>query len=329
VTSVDGTGTGVGTSTESGSCTGCGSPVFDEERFCEACGAPVAPTGSAVPDAGPQDAEHRDPEPGPTEVDLDTVGAVTDRGYRRARNEDAVAGAAGDGWAAAVVCDGVASTSHAHLAARAAARTALAVIEAGSAGASDGGAAALVARSLDEAQRAVTSVATGTASDLELAPSTTAVVALVVGDVVHVGSVGDSRAYWLGASGSARTLTTDDSLAQDRIAEGTPADVAYADVDAHTITRWLGADAELTEPSVASIPIEEPGLVVLCTDGLWNYVEEPDRLLEASGEWPGRRPIEVARHLVTVALEAGGQDNVTVAVLPVGGSTSSVPTGLP
>ena len=180
-------------------------------------------------------------------------------------------------------------------------------------------AALLVVGALAEAQEAVSAVSAETDHPMELAPSTTAVVALVTPDTVHVAGVGDSRAYWFGRSGAARLLTTDDSLAQDRIAEGTPPDVAYADPDAHTITRWLGADADAGEPAVVSLQVDEPGLVVVCTDGLWNYVPEPEQMSEAMGGPNGLRPVDVARRLVSVALEAGGQDNVTVAVLAVEG----------
>ena len=110
--------------------------------------------------------------------------------------------------------------------------------------------------------------------------------------------VGDSRAYWFGASGTPALLTTDDSLAQDRIAEGTPADVAFADPDAHTITRWLGADADGGAPAVTSSRSTSPGWVVLCTDGLWNYAAEPERWRRRRATRPVCRPVDVARRLV-------------------------------
>ena len=63
------------------------------------------------------------------ERDLGVVAAVTDRGHRRPRNEDAMAIATADGRSVVVVCDGVASTANSHLASRAAADAVLAVLE--------------------------------------------------------------------------------------------------------------------------------------------------------------------------------------------------------
>ena len=70
---------------------------------------------------------------------------------------------------------------------------------------------------------------------------------------------------------------------------------------------------------MTSLPVTGAGWVVLCTDGLWNYVEEAERLAAAAGDLTGMRPGVVARRLVRFALDAGGQDNVTVAVLAVPG----------
>ena len=67
--------------------------------------------------------------------------------------------------------------------------------------------------------------------------------------------MGDSRAYWLGDAGGGRVLTVDDSWAEERIAEGIDAELAYADPGAHTITRWLGADAESFDPAVTLLDV--------------------------------------------------------------------------
>lgn len=155
----------------------------------------------------------------------------------------------------------------------------------------------------------------------DLAPSTTLVAAVATPERIVVGNVGDSRAYWLGHEpGTRRRLTTDDSSAQEYIADGMAPEEAYADPDAHTITRWIGADAD-SAPTVSSFDVTGPGHLIVCTDGLWNYFEDADQLallvpLDTSS------PMEIARQLTDAALDAGGLDNITVAVVPIGSATA-------
>ena len=109
----------------------------------------------------------------------------------------------------------------------------------------------------------------------------------------------------------------DDSWAQERIVEGIAPEVAYAEPDAHIITRWIGGEAESVTPTVVTLDVTEPGLLLVCSDGLWNYFEDPQRLLELIPDWAVTAPIEIARRLTDAALVAGGQDNITVVVAPV------------
>ena len=60
----------------------------------------------------------------------------------------------------------------------------------------------------------------------------------------------------------------------------------------------------------------EPGRLILCSDGLWNYAPSADlvaRLLEALPAESS--PVGVARALTDTALARGGHDNITVAVV--------------
>jgi serine/threonine protein phosphatase PrpC len=137
------------------------------------------------------------------------------------------------------------------------------------------------------------------------------------GPVITVCWVGDSRAYWLAAEGS-RRLTTDDSVAQEMVASGLLNEAeAMASVHAHVITRWLGAD--IPDPQAHLIRFEPtgPGVLLVCTDGLWNY-------LPAAGDLAGRSlpdavgdPLGVAGALLKFAMDAGGADNITVVLAPV------------
>lgn len=130
-----------------------------------------------------------------------------------------------------------------------------------------------------------------------------------------VANVGDSRAYWIGNDGENLLLSIDDSWERAALSAGWPESVARDPARQHEITAWLGPDAEPVAPHVARHRPEGAGLLVLCSDGLWNYAEPPDLLGALVGHSPDRRPSGVARHLVEAALAAGGSDNVTVAVL--------------
>jgi serine/threonine protein phosphatase PrpC len=295
-------------------CHSCASPVFDDELFCEACGMRL----SEPDDLGDQTALRRGTDR--EERDLGVMASVSDRGKRRPRNEDAMASATVGGRFAAVVCDGVASTANPDLAAQAAAHAAMAVLapllyagEWPAGNAVDD----LMNEAFLEAQREVVQVPEDEPGGNDLSPSTTMVAAVAISGRIVVGSVGDSRAYWLtpDRTGSA-VLTVDDSWAQERIAEGQDPRVAYADPDAHTITRWIGNDAQSVAPNLATFEVTEDGLLILCTDGLWNYFEVAELADLASGG--PSTPLAIARRLTDAALAAGGHDNVTVAVVPLG-----------
>jgi serine/threonine protein phosphatase PrpC len=134
------------------------------------------------------------------------------------------------------------------------------------------------------------------------------------GEIV-VANVGDSRAYWVGDDGRSLLLSVDDSWEHFATAAGLPESVARDPTRSHEITAWLGPDAELVDPHVVRHRPGGAGLLVLCSDGLWNYAESPESLRELVGRSTDRRPAGLARHLVQSAIDAGGADNVTVAVL--------------
>jgi len=155
------------------------------------------------------------------------------------------------------------------------------------------------------------------------APACTFVSAVVTGGAVTVGWVGDSRAYWIPRSRTGSTppvrLTEDDSWLAQGLAAGTLtlAD-AVADRRAHAITAWLGQDSDDVAPHIVTVEPEGPGVVVVCTDGLWNYLDDVDELAAALPAEALAAPLHAARELVEVALRCGGRDNITVAVLPFG-----------
>ncbi|URM91361.1 serine/threonine-protein phosphatase [Streptomyces sp. MRC013] len=261
------------------------------------------------------------------------VAAVSDRGLRHHRNEDAFAVSTAplpDGSAAvvAVVCDGVSSASRPDDASAAAARAADASLRAALPLGADPRQA--MHEAIVAASGAVDALADeppgdgpgGSGHDAyrhRNAPACTLVGAVAAGGLLVVGWVGDSRAYWVPDDRSvpAARLTEDDSWAAQMVAAGLMSEAeAYADERAHAITGWLGADSYELEPHVAVFRPERPGVVVVCTDGLWNYAEAAEEMARVLPADAAARPLHCARVLVGHALDGGGHDNVTVAVVP-------------
>ncbi len=332
-------------------CPTCGQPVNPSAWYCEACGGPLLPTSPPVPAAPPSGdtstqtrrlgarasqvvacpvcggvvgadgycqtcgakapslRDHFTAAPAPW------VGGVCDRGVQHHRNEDAMALWSEGGRAVLVVCDGVSTSVDSDVAAMAAAGRACDVLSARSSSGVGGDADDAMARALVEATtEANRAVIDTTAPDSTNAASATFAAAVVVGDRVHFANVGDSRVYFLGATGH-QLLSLDDSMAQAFIAEGMPREEAEALPRGHAITKWLGRDSVDATPRTGVLEVTEPGWLVVCSDGLWNYASTPDEL--AAQLPPDGDPLAVAQRLVTWANGRGGHDNVTVALARV------------
>ncbi|MEU9453887.1 PP2C family serine/threonine-protein phosphatase [Streptomyces sp. NPDC048277] len=290
-------------------CVACRAGRVDDDGYCENCGH-----------AQPRERDHMEQESGP-------VAAVSDRGLRHHRNEDAFTvghTALPDGTPAvlAVVCDGVSSATRPDEASMAASRAAgealLAALPQGT------HPQAALHEAIVAASQAVNALAEEPPSAREHTPHQNAPACTIVGSIVTsgllvVGWVGDSRAYWVPVDRAAPAvrLTEDDSWAAQMVAAGLMSEAeAYADERAHAITGWLGADAYELEPHTASFKPDRPGVVVVCTDGLWNYAESAEEMSEVVPADAALRPLHAARVLVGHALDGGGHDNVTVALLP-------------
>jgi protein phosphatase len=141
---------------------------------------------------------------------------------------------------------------------------------------------------------------------------TTVVSALITGDVMTLGSAGDSRCY-LVRDGALKQLTRDDSWVSAALGEGI---LNSDDVEHHplrnVITKAVGA-RDAIDLDVLEHDLRPGDLVMLCSDGLHGMVGDPDIeriLLGSTGSLE-----ETSARLVDAANEAGGRDNVTVVLL--------------
>ena len=89
-----------------------------------------------------------------------------------------------------------------------------------------------------------------------------------------------------------------------------------ASPQAHVITRWLGADVVEPQAHVVRFEPPGPGVVLVCSDGLWNYQPDADGLADLALPAALTDPLGAASTLLTFALEAGGMDNITVVLAP-------------
>jgi serine/threonine protein phosphatase PrpC len=127
-----------------------------------------------------------------------------------------------------------------------------------------------------------------------------------------VANVGDSRTYLMRAE-ELVLLTRDDSLVQTLVDAGR---ITAAEAAVHPqrsmVTKALVGD-EVLDPSLTLLQTRPGDRFLLCSDGLTDLVDAPD--LAAALRSPSRE--EAADRLISLALDAGGHDNVSVVVADV------------
>ena len=169
---------------------------------------------------------------------------------------------------------------------------------------------------IGEANRRIVAAGRG---DEKLSGMGTTVVAIRFGGtqrepVAEVAHVGDSRAYLM-RGGDMNPITEDHSLVAELVRSGDlTRDQAAEHPQKNLITRALGADEEV-DVDTAILPVEAGDRILLCSDGLSDMVSEAgiSEILADSPEDPER----VARGLLSAALDAGGNDNITIVVVDV------------
>jgi serine/threonine protein phosphatase PrpC len=288
-----------------------GEPVLaGPDGRCPSCGQPLVINADHV------------------EKDLGQVVGVSDRGLRHHRNEDAfhIAVVPTDSGpvAVAIVSDGVSSAPRPDEASLTAVRTGMKVLAEGVQRGDDPTSASMAA--VNASARALTELV-----GADGAPAATYVSAVVSHDLITICWLGDSRAYWLPADGLAsvgpndtiditggsRRITRDDSLAEEMVAAGLASmEDAMASPQAHVITRWLGADLPDPAAHLEQFTPTGPGVLLVCSDGLWNYRQEAAELAAMALPAALERPLDAAADLVKFAIDSGGLDNITVVLIP-------------
>jgi serine/threonine protein phosphatase PrpC len=161
----------------------------------------------------------------------------------------------------------------------------------------------LVRKALEDANDAVVERVPG--------GGTTLTAALLLGQQVTIGHVGDSRAYLISEKES-KVITRDHSLVErlrelGQLTESEAANHPQRNV----LYRAIGQGANL-EVDVASHPIPHDAYMLVCSDGLWGVVPDSEiqRIVLGSAN-----PQVACETLVQAANAAGGPDNITAIII--------------
>jgi protein phosphatase len=146
---------------------------------------------------------------------------------------------------------------------------------------------------------------------------TTLTAAATLGDDIVIGHIGDSRAY-LYRGGVLKQLTRDHTVAQELIDAGLSGADPAARSMRHVLTAALGVLGSRTKPEVKRIQLRPHDQILICTDGLTAMVDDTTI---ATALRTAASASAACEDLTSLALAAGGRDNVTVVVARFGGST--------
>jgi protein phosphatase len=143
---------------------------------------------------------------------------------------------------------------------------------------------------------------------------TTITVALLHGDMVWIGHVGDSRAYLI-RDGELEQLTEDHSLVAELVRSGK---LSPEEAETHpqrsVVTRALGTDPNV-DVDTFEVEARASDLFMLCSDGLTTMVDDGTILSEIDSNREDLRT--AAKALVRAANRGGGEDNITVVFFEV------------
>jgi serine/threonine protein phosphatase PrpC len=142
---------------------------------------------------------------------------------------------------------------------------------------------------------------------------TTLTAAAIMGDLVYIAHVGDSRAYVLD-KGHLEQLTRDHSLVQRLIElEQLTPEEALEHPQRNVLYRAIGQNEDIEVDAITRrLP---PGArLLLCSDGLWNIVPEQEIVNTVI---TATNPQSACEALVRLANERGGPDNISVILVKI------------
>ena len=234
---------------------------------------------------------------------------ATDIGLIRDENQDEVRAVDYHGRILAVVCDGMGGERSGSQASRIAIRELFDRFTAGyRKGMHPEDVRALLLASVSAANSVIYTTARMDYKSFGM--GTTCVAAFVEPGWISLVNVGDSRAYLI-QDGRIRLLTSDHTVVNMLFQQGK---LRREDMAQHPqrnmLTRAVGVE-RVVRPDYFRIPYEEGFRLLLCSDGLSGYCSERE-ILAVIQHYP---PEDTPQALVNLALEKGGRDNISLAIV--------------
>jgi serine/threonine protein phosphatase PrpC len=139
---------------------------------------------------------------------------------------------------------------------------------------------------------------------------TTLTAAYVLGEMLHLAHVGDSRAYLI-RDRHATCLTTDHTAVGDMVrAKILSPDKIRTHAQRSVLNKAIGIGL-FVQPDILQHKLREDDRLVLCSDGVWSVIEDNDFARVAAEKVPVDL---ISQNLIDLALEHETDDNASVVV---------------
>jgi serine/threonine protein phosphatase PrpC len=144
---------------------------------------------------------------------------------------------------------------------------------------------------------------------------TTLTAAVIFDATAYIANVGDSRTYLYRDSQGLSQITRDHSTVAQLVEAGAiTRDEVYTHPQRNVIYRSLGRRAS-EEIDSFTVPLQVGDILLLCSDGLWEMVRDPEIEMIIHASYP--YPSQISTMLIQAALNRGGKDNISVVVVYV------------
>ena len=142
---------------------------------------------------------------------------------------------------------------------------------------------------------------------------TTIVITWVIDRKAYIAWCGDSRCYCYNPKNGLRQLTKDHSYVQELVDKGEiTAKQAFNHPDSNIITKCLGDVDAVTEPDMITYEIKDGDVLLSCSDGLCGYCDDNSIEKVLLNNFDNLTLCK--DNLLKLAMNAGGQDNITIAL---------------